>query len=807
MLVSINWIKQYVDLPENITKQELGEKFTLATCEVEKVEAINQYFDLVKIVKVTGVEPHPSADKLRLATVDLGNGESATIVCGAPNVRPGILVPYAPVWAVLPGDFAIEPRKIRGVESCGMLCGETELAIGDDDYGLKEFPEDAPVGMPLSKYLGIETDIIFDIDNKSITHRPDLWGHYGMAREFATVFKKELKDPFSAEWKSAIESKIVKGKSQVERVIEDGTACLAYCSAVVKNVKVGQSPDWLKNRLSSAGLRSINNIVDISNFVMLELGMPNHIFDLSEIKGNKIVIRQAGEDKEFVTLDEAVRNLEPTDSMVCDAERPLAIAGIMGGLNSGVSDSTTELFIETANWVDAMIRKTSTRIGLRTDSSLRFEKHLDSQQCKLAMYRIIDLICQICPDAVVEGDIEFGGVDSKPYSPVMITTSAKTITDTLGIFVDEAEIVDILQRLAFLVEKKGDKLSITVPSFRATKDVSCEADIIEEIGRIIGFDNITPVAPESSLTTVRLSPAKQKERRIKDFLVYSYKALEIMTYPMVGEALLKKAQWPELNEELVLVNSISRDADRMRPSLIPGVLKACAENVKNYSDFRFFEFGRSYHAGGEFAVEKPVLLVGAFSKKATPFMELQDKIEELCSVLRLRPRFEQKSLEQIVPSSWVGIHPFENVGVSAMGKPFAQIFTVHPSLMSEFKMKGFLSLAVVDLSNVMDVELSSNVKYLPLPKFPSSTFDCTVVVPSGEPVARLVEVVSKVKIKEIASVKIADIFEPEDSSKKYVTVRTVFQDRAATLTREFLENSYNQVVKSLEKAGFGLKVD
>jgi phenylalanyl-tRNA synthetase beta chain len=807
VLVSINWIKQYVDLPEDISAVELGEKFTLATCEVEKVEKTGDHLSKVIIVEILETEQHPDADKLRLVTFDIGGGKTHKVVCGAPNARPGIKVPFAPVGTELPGGFLLEPKKIRGILSEGMLCGETELEIGDDDSGIKEFPLDAPVGTSLAEYMGIESDIIFDIDNKSITHRPDLWGHYGMAREFAAVFKNPLKDQFSEDWKASIRSKINSGNSVIERSIEEDTACLAYCGAVVKNVKVGDSPQWIKDRLQSAGLRSINNIVDISNFVMLELGMPNHIFDLSEIKGGKIVIRKAGEDKEFVTLDEETRTLDPADTMVCDAERPLALAGIMGGLNSGVQDSTTDVFIETANWVAEKIRKTSTRIGLRTDSSLRFEKTLDSCQCETAMLRIIELLTEQCPEAVVEGDITLGGPETGEYTPVILETSASNISAVLGKEVSEALVVDILERLAFIVEKKGETLAVTVPTFRATKDVYCEADLMEEIGRIIGFDNITPEAPASAISTVKLSPAKQKERKIKDFLVYSANALEIMTYPMVGEKLLKKAQWPEMNEELVLVNSISRDADRMRPSLVPGVLQAISENTKHYSDFRLFEVGRSYQPGGEFAVEKDVLTVAFYSRKKSVFMDLQDAVEKLLTTMNFPFKFDQRDDDTVINKSWTGLHPFENTGISMMGQSCGRIFSLHPVMMSGFKMKGNLALAVIDLSRVMDKDFGNKVKYKPLPKFQDSTFDCTVVVDADKEAAAVIDAVKKSKIKQIASVKIADIYVPEGSDKRYVTVRTVFQDPEATLKGAFLEQSYDKVIKSLDKAGFALKVD
>lgn len=806
MNISINWIREFVDLPEEIGS-ELGKRFTLSTCEVEDIAVINEHLQRVVIAEIVKIDDHPNSDKLHLVTVNKGK-ESQQVVCGAPNVRVGMKVPFAPLGTTLPGGLTLTPKEIRGVVSEGMLCSEAELEIGSDDSGLKEFPADAPVGVSLAEYLNRPADILFDIDNKSITHRPDLWAQYGMAREFAAVFKKPLRNPYNGEWQQKLESRLGKGCAPVSVTVDDDSACKIYCGLYVKNVKIGESPDWMKARLNACGVRSINNMVDISNYVMLELGIPNHIFDASQIAGSRIHVRRAGTEQTFVTLDETERQILPRDTMICDAEKPVAIAGIMGGLASGVKDSTTDVFIEVANFTDAEIRKTSTRLGLRSDSSIRYEKSLDSQLVRRSSLRILDLILQLCPEAEPVGPQVIAGRDHVPYRPLVIELSCDKIRSVLGTaFPSDDEIMAILERLDFAVENRNGLLSVTVPSYRATKDVECDADIIEEVGRIVGFDNITPHAPLTRIEAVRLSLPKQLHRRIQDFLVLQGQALEVMTYPMIGEKLLKKVQWPDMNEGLVLKNAISRDNDRMRPSLIPTALQTAALNAKNFASFRFFELGRAY-AGDEkqFSAEKNQLVIGFFDRKGDSFLPLLNTVEKMFDFLSYPAVVsETGGHNTVLPKEWSGVHPYEYADIRVMGKPCGAVFTVHPSLSGDLKIRGKLALAVVDLSEFENTKPKDKVKYKPLPKYPGSLFDCTVIVPRSAAAAEPLRALKGIKYKELESIRLVGVFLPEDPDVKWVTLRASFLDPEKTLDGAFLEEAQNRIVAELAKAGFPLK--
>lgn len=807
MNISINWIREFVDLPEEIGS-ELGKRFTLSTCEVEDISVINEHLQKVIVAEIVKIDNHPNSDKLHLVTVNKGK-ESQQVVCGAPNVRVGMKVPFAPLGTTLPGGFTLTPKEIRGVVSEGMLCSEAELEIGSDDSGLKEFPADAPVGVSLAEYLKRPSDTIFDIDNKSITHRPDLWAQYGMAREFAAVFKKPLRNPFDGEWQKQLEERLGKGASPVSVTVDDDCACKIYCGLYVKNVTIGESPDWMKARLNACGVRSINNMVDISNYVMLELGIPNHIFDASQIGGSRIHVRRAGSEQTFVTLDGTEREILPRDTMICDAEKPVAVAGIMGGLDSGVKETTTEVFIEVANFTDAEIRKTSTRLGLRSDSSIRYEKSLDSQLVRRSSLRILDLILQLCPGAEPVGSQVIAGCDNVPYRPLVIDITCGKIRAVLGTgFPSDAEIVDILERLDFSVENRNGMLRVTVPSYRATKDIECDADIIEEVGRIVGFDNITPEAPLTRIEAVRLSLPKQLHRKIQDFLVLEGRALEVMTYPMIGEKLLKKTEWPDLNEKLVLKNAISRDNDRMRPSLIPTALQTAALNAKNFSSFRFFELGRAY-TGDEknFSAEKNQLVVGFFDRKADSFLPLLNTVEKMFDYLSYPAVIEETGgSNTVLPKEWSGVHPYEYADIRVMGKACGALFTVHPSLTGSLKIRGKLALAVIDLSGFENIKPKDKVKYKPLPKYPGSLFDCTVIVPRTAAAAETLRALKSVRYKELESIRLVGVFLPEDPDVKWVTLRASFMDPEKTLDGAFLEEAQNRIVAELEKAGFPLKV-
>jgi len=804
MYISIDWIKDFVELPD-MAPEKLAERFTMATCEVDDVLTSGELLEKVRIVEITAVEDHPDSDHLHLVKFTDGK-EERQVVCGAPNVAVGRKVPFAPLGTTFPGGFTLTPKKIRGVVSEGMLCSETELAIGDDDSGLKIFDASAPLGISVGSFLGQKNDILFDIDNKSITHRPDLWGHYGMAREFAAVFGNPLKDCWNSEWEQKIRSWMTDETAPVTLSVDKDSANLGFTGISMDNITIKDSPQWMQDRLNSCGMRPINNIVDISNYVMLELGMPNHIFDRDTVRGGKIIVRRAGDDKEFVTLDEMKRVLEPSDTMVCDAEGPSGIAGIMGGLDSSIADTTSRIFLEVANWRDAEVRRTATRLGLRTDALQRYEKSLDSQLLERTLLRLIELVKESCPEAVVRGQIVRDNMPS--YTPLVINVSPERICAVLGKDVATDKIISILEALDFKVDHTSGELSVTVPSYRSTKDVECDADIIEEIGRVIGYDNITPVSPLNTISAVRLSEAKQKTRKIQDFMAGRAGALEIMTYPMVGEKLLDQAFWPVKNESLVLVNAMSPESDRMRPSLIPSLLASAALNQKSYSSFRMFELGRSYIENSKtFSTERHQLGVVYFDKKKSPFMEVADILEGLMNTLSLAFKMVPGTNDRntLYPSDWPGIHPYETMDIQVMGRSMGYIGTVHPLVCRNFKIKGNLVIAVLDLTDFQDHRMKDKTKYQPLDRFPSSQFDCTVVASAHTQAEDILSILKNLKMKELDWVKVADVFVMSEEQKS-VTLRMSFKDSEKTLTGDSIKEAEDRVIKALADGGFPLKM-
>jgi phenylalanyl-tRNA synthetase beta chain len=803
MLISLNWIKDFVDIPE-MSPKELGSLFTLATAEVEDVIVKGASLKSILCVEVKSKKPHPDSDKLNLVTFDYGNGQLKEVVCGAPNVEVGIKVPYAPIGTTLPNGMTLEPKKIRGILSDGMLCSETELGLGEGKSGLMLLGNDAVPGTPLPDYLKLESDVILDVDNKSLTHRPDLWGYLGLAREFAAAHKKPLKNRFTADWEKTISSQIPSAEAPIKVDVSADSSCLAYYGLSLDIPKMGETPSHIKNRLEAVGLRSINLIVDISNYAMVELGIPNHIFDRTKIQGGKVSIKRAGQEMKFKTLDEVDRDLIPSDTVIFDSARPLVLAGLMGGLESGVTPETTKLFLEVANWDAPEVRKTSVRLGLRTDSSQRYEKTLDSNLCYRTLLRLVELISELCPGTKVVGGLEKFIRDDRLSKALSLSITHREIVSALGMEVSPATVTDIFQRLDFKVDEKSGSYTVVVPTYRTTKDISVKADLIEEIGRMIGYDNIRPVSPNLPVKPIRLSQAKQFHRKIQDFLVQQGKALQVMTYPLTGKDLLDKAMWPVKNDHLVLVNALSVEQDRMRPSIIPAAIEMASQNQKHFDSFAFFELGRSYL---DFEKERSQLVVGLFSKEKTRFLELENVVEKLLNHLNVNFVFAPKNDKfpsTVLPSGWAGIHPHEFQNIQIMGKFQGAVTTVHPLILKNFKMKGFLSLAVIDITDFESKEVKDKTKYQPISKFPSSSCDFTVVMKKDLPAASALSALQSLRQKEFKSKSIVDVFVMNENEKA-VSIRTVFEDSEKTLSAETIKDLEQKIVQTLEKAGFPLK--
>ncbi|MFZ8933821.1 MAG: phenylalanine--tRNA ligase subunit beta [Bacteriovoracaceae bacterium] len=805
MLVSIDWIKEFVNINDTDSKA-LAEKFTLATAEVEGVILSGQHLTNMCVAEVIAIDKHPEADKLNLVTFKCFDNETRKVVCGASNVRVGLKTPFAPIGTVLPGGFELTPKKIRGVLSEGMLCSEEELGLKDSSEGIMELPQDASTGMNLAEYFQQTPDVILDIDNKSLTHRPDLWGHYGMAREFSAIYQEPLKNPFDEQWEKKWESQCNDLPSPVKVRFEGESAGLGYFGLTVEGITVGESPDWMRKRLESVGLRPINSIVDISNYVMLELGHPNHIFDRDMIKGDEVVIKKLDKNIEFQTLDEESRQLVSGDTVITDKSDVLVLAGIMGGLNSGVSSSTKSIFIEVANWKAADIRKTSSRLGLRTDSSQRFEKTLDSMQMKKTLLRILELVSELNPNAKVVGISQYDGEPLVDEELILSITPEK-INSVLGVELETKEIIRILNSLDFKTELKEDSLSITVPSYRKTKDIECGDDIIEEVGRIVGYDNIPQKSPKLDVRPVRLNPAKVLHRKIQDFMSFHSTAYEVMTYPLIGQKLCAKSSWP-LDNKLGLINALSKDHSIMRDSLVPSLLEAMAVNSKNFHNGRFFELGRRYLSDKkEFRKEVSTLGIVFFDKDKNVFNSLADNVDGLLRSLNITFQFSGKHPKfknEAISEDWVGLHPHEFLNIQIMGKMKGVIFSVHPMVLKSFKIKGNVSIALIDIGHFENNLVKSKMKYRPLPKFPNSKFDLTVLASADTGLGDVLKAASKAKLKELENIEVFDVF-TESDGKKAVTLRATFADPDRTLPPEVLNKAQELLISTLNKSGFILK--
>lgn len=585
MYLSLNWLQDYVKIPKSVTAEELATRLSLHTVEVEKVENQSQKFDKVVVGRILEVKKHPNADRLQLAEVEVGGKEPLHIVCGAPNIAPDQLVPVALVGALLPNGLEIKKAEVRGETSEGMLCAPDELGLGDDHSGILILEGKAKVGQPLAKYLGLD-DIVLEVDNKSLTNRPDLWGHLGMAREISAFLETKFHD-YKPNQK--LFAKPTKSFS-IEVKVEDGQLCPRYMAVGIENVTIAPSPEWLQQRLIAVGSRPINNIVDITNYVMLELGQPLHAFDKEQL--DRIVVRRAKSGEPMETLDGQKRELTSEMLVIADSSRPVALAGVMGGANSEINDNTKNIVIESANFDFVSIRKTSGKLALRTESSMRFEKALDPYLTETAIARATELVLKVCPEAKVATEL----VDVFPGKKKGMDTIKLDLAWLNAIIGEEfkaEKVTEILTSLGFGVKQDKNELAVTVPTWRATKDVSIKEDLAEEVARIYGFNNIKIEMPLVAMLPPEKNEERELERQVREYLAYGAGLFEVYNYSFVGEDQLKKL-FIDPSTHLRLVNPMASHQTMMRQSLLPNLVDAVKTNQPRYKDFGLFEIGSIY---------------------------------------------------------------------------------------------------------------------------------------------------------------------------------------------------------------------
>lgn len=807
MIISLSWIRDFIDLPANLDVHDFANALTLSTAEVEEVKTTNEHLKKIRTVKVESLVKHPQAEKLNLVTFSDGK-KSYEVVCGAPNVKPGIIVPFASIGTTLPGGLTLEAKNIRGVMSQGMLCSAKELGLGEDQGGLMILSPETALGISLDVALKVTSDELIEIDNKSLTHRPDLWGMFGFARELKTIFDLKWKKSFDNSWNSKIESSIKGQTGKYFKISTEKKECLSFYAIKIENIKVAPSPSWMIDRLDACGIRSINNIVDITNYVMLEVGLPLHAYDAQKVQGELHI--QALKDKtQFTLLDGKVVELLAHDVVIADDKQPLVLAGIMGGALCGVSDQSTTIILEAAVWDNARIRTTATRLGLRTDASSRFEKSLDPVSSKIAFYRAIELIKELIPQAKISQTPQFWSLQPFTDYPLSLVIKPQKIASLLGKEVSNEQIEKYLQHLGFKIEKQQQDWKIFVPSFRATKDISILEDIVEEIGRLIGYGSIPITSPLVSVNPVAFDKRKFFERQLQTFLTTQAKCFEVMTYPLIGKNQLQKSQWTNENEELVLINALSEDADRMRPSLVPTLLDCVALNAKCFDNFRIFELGRSYTAVNLDKIQEQLDLALVFAGLEHQGKDLVDTVESLFRFIKLPLELKFVSASELqnhrlMNKDWVGLHPYECAIVHSMGQSMGCIFTLHPNLLKKYKIKHSVHIALIDAQTLFVRAFDTKVKYKPLSYLQETYFDCCVTMNSDQFIELPLKTIEKLKLPEISSVKIFDVF-LKDQTTKFVTLRCHLTPIQMALEASKIKELENNIIAALSNNGFKLK--
>ena len=785
MFLSMNWISDFVDL-SGLDKLALINKFSLSTAEVEN-EIFFKGSDISGIVaaRIKEVLPHPDSKKLHLLKVDAGDGKLTDVVCGAPNVKEGMVTAFAKVGAHI-GDIEITPRDLAGYTSFGMCCSEKELGISDNHEGIMEITDDIPLGTDLKDFYEID-DIVFEVDNKSLTNRPDLWGHYGIAREFAAISGRELK-PLDAE-----DTAHYSALPQLDLKIED-PLCRRYSCMSVKNITRKISPVNMRIRLFYCGMRAINFLADLTNYIMLEMGQPMHAFDSRKI--DKIRIKRFEKPFEFTTLDGVERNIDENTLMICNDNAPVAIAGIMGGLDSEIVDDTDSLTLESATFDAASIRKSTVRLSHRTDASMRYEKSLDPEMTVPAIGRFLKLMHDADRGAEVISSLtdEYAA----PFDKVELSFDKAFVDRYTGIEIDNERIVKTLKSLGFGVENSGDDFKVSVPSFRATKDVTIKADIIEEITRIYGYDNFEVNTALAPLYPVRPETEKTVEERIKDILVKSFDMHELHSYvwQYYDEY---KSLGIEIEDNIKLINATNPNIETLRRSIVPTQLCQVSKNT-DYSDgFAVFEIGRTFDGvdGNNMCRESKKLAVTLFDRKKTA-EELYLKLRDILAVLTDDIKHTSLSFKA-AEAAHSYEHPKNLNTVICAGSEIGIMGVVHPSVMKKLSKKGAAVFAEIDIARFADIE-DAGINYSEPSRFPEMEIDISFVSAVFAPIG---EAIKKAGCEWIKNVKLIDTY--EDENGKSITVRIYFSHPERTLTKEEVMKVVDGIVETLRAEGIMMK--
>ncbi len=805
MKVSLNWLNEYTDVSSFFSNTDpLAQILTDAGLEVDAINDMAKNFSHVVMAKIIELVKHPDADKLTVCQVDIGTGELQQIVCGAKNHQQGDYVVAALPGAILPGDFKIKKSKIRGVESLGMLCSQKELALSDESEGIIVLKDDSIVpGQSFAEHFG-KNDVVFELGVTA--NRSDCLSHIGLARELSCLLNQELKLP-----DSSLKASQSPTKEIISVELKDEVNCPRYTARVIKGVKVGPSPQWLKNRLESVDINSVNNVVDITNYIMLEFGQPMHAFDLHQIEGQKIEIKAAEDNEVFVSLDGSEHKLAAGDLGIYDANKLVALAGVVGGQNSGISDDTQDLLLEVAHFTPGTVRKTSRRLGISTDAAYRFSRGTDPSQVIKAMERACSLIQELCG-----GDVSEGVIDCypQPIQRQKIQLAPTYLEERLGYAVAKDDFLSWMKRLGCeFCGEKNQELSFLPPSWRW--DLEIKEDLVEEYGRLNGYDKI----PES-LPSLSYEPLTHDASYIQDRFVQSFFAkqgfYQAVNYNFLGgEALSEFLGGPGSqfegcgflsSEELATVqNPLSEEYNTMRPSLSPSLYKNLMTNYRSgVSSSQIFEVGKVFgvHQSEYFERRHLGLLLYGQSQNLW-----QNNSSTSPQVFTMKS-YVENFLRSLKAKSWSWkpwepklsfLHPGRSATLFFEGKLMGYIGEIHPKLKSQSKLREDVAFAEFDLELLMR-SFPKKPKLQELSKYPAVERDFSFVVSESVSASEIVSFIAKTNKKLIQNVSVIDRFVGGDlkAGSHSLTFRVLLQDSASTLSEEVIKSLQSEILTKVQ---------
>ncbi|WP_018084433.1 phenylalanine--tRNA ligase subunit beta [Desulfurispora thermophila] len=795
MLVSYKWLQEYVEILA--TPEELADRLTAVGLAVETLHRPGREIKNVYTGEILKIDPHPNADKLVVCQVSTGGEEVRQIVTGATNVREGHIVPVAVEGARLAGGLVIKKAKLRGVESRGMLCSGQELGLDsallppEQARGIMILPPDTPLGLDICSVLGLD-DTILELE--LTPNRGDCLSMLGVAREVAAIYGREVKwPPMSPQ---ALPEEIA-GQVQVE--IRDPDLCRRYVAKLIHNVQIGPSPLWMVKRLMAAGIRSINNIVDITNYVMLEMGQPLHAFDYRTIKDGRIIVRRAAPGEQIVTLDGVTRSLHQEMLVIADPAGPVGIAGVMGGEATEVTAATTSILLESAYFDPVSIRRTAKALNLRSQASHRFERGVDITGCLRAAERAAYLMQQLAGGQVVAGEVD---AYPRPYAARTIVLRPERVEYILGAAVPQDKIVSILRGLQFNVQKEEEKLLVTVPGHRP--DISLEEDLVEEVARLYGYNSFPAVLPAGSAARGRRTPAQQLAWQVRDIMC-GLGLSEVVTYSFISPRHADLLLLPEdspLRRMLALQNPLSEEQSVMRTSMLPGLLEVLGRNMsRRVNDAAIFELGKVFYPGADALPEEKYVLAalltgyapGSWNSPARPvdFYYLKGILSVLLEKLHVGPVEYQ-------PGGPSYYHPGRTATLFCAGRQLGVLGELHPTVLENYELSQRVVALEVDWAELL-AAAAERVAYRPLPRFPGLERDLAVVVEQSVPAAAVQREIIAAGGKLLEEVRLFDVYQGEQvpAGHRSLAFALTFRAPDRTLSDEDVAKPLAEITRAL----------